>query len=354
MCTWNFFVMELCGLCVTGVVACGGEADRPVDAAPTPDASPPPCAYTEKTDAANDPAAEPTGLTVGSKPLTLCGTINTGHFHTDTNTVDVDAYRVTSDGTSNLVVRFSGSSGSAASAANVDFSVFVFNTDEHPTLLSGGHNNAIVHDHGAFLISLPAGTYDVVVTASNSADLTAPFDYKVQIAPDGPTRCPAVSAPAAYAEAADGTGGNNDVVALDFDFDPAAQLTAASADAPEATGLTIDGLTPIRITGTSANEDAEDDYMDRDTYLIQTGAATSELTLRLDWADPQNNLDYFVFPAGQTQALGAGTHFEGHEEYDVVPVEPDTKYWIWVGSHDGSTGLPATYDLTICGAASTP
>ena len=324
-----------------------------------PDAAPPPCSYTEQADATNDPTLEPdlnpkaesTMLTVGTRPQTLCGKINAGHFNTDTGTVDTDAYRVTTDG-SNLVVRFLGEPGAAAM---VDFSVFIFGTtEEFPTLLFGASASPLVRDHGAFLIALPAGTYDVAVTAHNMADLDASFDYKVQIAPDGPARCAAVTVPAAYAEASDGTGADNDVIAVDFDVDPSFQLTPSTTDAAEATGLTIDGAMPVLITGSSANEDAEDDYMDRDTYLVRTAATTTELTLRLDWTDPQTNLDYRVFPADQTQSIGESQNFEGSEEYNVIAVKPDSAYWIWVGSHDGSTGLPAAYHLTICGSTRIP
>lgn len=347
------------GLCAVGcAVACGGDPQRALDAAPAPDAppdaAPAACSYTEKADASNDPTgdpaghpmAEPTRLVVGSEPRTLCGTIDTGHFNVDTSTVDADAYRVTSSGAADLIVRFAESS-----SAGVDFSVFVFDTAPNPTLLFGGSNNPIVRDHGAFLISLPAGTYDVVVSAHHPGDLATSFDYKVQLAPDGPARCPAVTGPAAYTEAADPAGVGNDVIAVDFDAEPHFQLTASTTDAAEPTGLTIDGPAAIRITGSSANEDAEDDYMDRDTYLIRTSATTNELTLRLRWADSSTDLNYIVFPATETDEVGDSLRFEGNEEYNVVAVKPSSAYWVWIGSHDGSSGLPTTYDLSICGSA---
>ena len=351
---WNW----LAALCVMGAVACGGGSARSPDAMPAPDAPPDAlasgCSYLEKADTSNDPAgdpaghpaAEPTGLDVGTERRTLCGTIQTGHFNADTGTVDADAYRVTVTGTADLVVRFAH-----AATTDVEFSVFVFDAAQNPALLFGGSNNQIIRDHGAFLGSLPAGTYDVVVSAHHAADLAAPFDYQVQLAPDPPTRCPAVTAPAAYIEAADATGTGNDIVAVDFDLDPPFQLTAAD-DAAEPTGLTIDTATAIRITGTSENEDAADDYMDRDTYLVRTAATTSELTLRLRWTDDHTDLNYLVFPADQTDAIGASLRFDGNEEYNVVAVRPSSAYWIWVGGHDGSTGLPATYDLSICGSGS--
>lgn len=350
--TWIRFATVLCA--TGGVAACGGDGGlidaAPALDAPVHDAGPPACGYTEKADVTNVLTAEPTGLTVGAESQTVCGTINTGHFSIATRTVDADTYRVTSNGT-RLVVRFSGA---LAATATAEFSIFVFNTDENPTLLFGGSNNPLVRDHGAFLLALPAGTYDVVVSVHGDADLAAAFDYQVQLAPDGPARCAAVTAPAGYTEAADGAGADNDVIALDFDVDPAFQLTMATTDGAEPTGLTIGGATPIRITGSSANEDAEDDYMDRDTYLVRTAATTKELTLRLAWADAGTNLDVLVFPADQAQQLGGSLGFEAREEYNVIAVQPDSSYWIWVGSHDGSTGLPAAYDLTICGAPHLP
>jgi len=356
---WSVLVAGVAGFgALGGVAACGGDRDRPGDAgfdapaldAAQPDAGPPPCSYTERSDATNDPTAEPTGLTVGSSPQTLCGKINTGHFSDATTTVDSDGYRVTSDG-GNLIVRFFGSPGPAAL---VELSVFVFNTDVNPTLLSGGSNNPIVRDHGAFLIALPAGTYDIVVNVRNPADLAAAFDYKVQLAPDGPGRCAAVTAPAAYTEVADGTGAGNDVIAVSFGVDPPFQLTASTADAAEPTGLTIDGRAPVRITGSSADENAADDYMDRDTYLVRTAAATTELTLRLGWAAATTDLQYIVFPADQTQPIGDSFRRVGNDKVNVIAVNPGSAYWIWIGSHDDSTGLPAAYDLTICGADLAP
>lgn len=364
---WLSSVMKLCA--ISGIAACGGGgSDRPIDAAPAvdgpavdapvPDAGPPPCGYTELADTSNDPtgvtgdpAAELTGLTVGTEPRTLCGTINTGHFNAGTSTVDADAFRVTAQ--ADLVVRFSAAPGVEAA---MDLSVRVFTTDEHPVLLHEERTNVVVRDHGAFPIALSPGTYDVVVSAHNASDLAAPFAYAVQLAPDGPTRCPAVTAPATYTEAADGAGTDNDVVAVDFDFDPNFQPTASATDGPEPTGLTIDGATRVRITGSSADEDAEDNYRDRDTYLVRTAATTTELTLRLDWTAANTGLDYFVFPAGQTDRIGAGLGFvgAGTEDYSVVAVKPDSFYWIWVGSRDASTDLPAAYDLTICGASFTP
>ncbi|MEO7729715.1 MAG: hypothetical protein ABIY55_01995 [Kofleriaceae bacterium] len=314
---------------------------RPPDAAP--DAAPPACDYLEAADGSNAATSEATSLTIGGTPHTVCGTINTGHFDTATKTVDTDRYRVTSDGTLPLIVRYFGATGAA------ELSVLVFDTTLTPTLLFGTRSNPTVDDHGAFTAVLPAGTYDVVVVAHATADLAAPIDYKLGFAPDAPGRCPAITAAASYTEAADGPGTGNDVIAAKFAVDPRFKLTTLTTDAPEPTGLTIDAVTPVRIAGSSANVNAADDYMDRDTYLVQTGPSTSELTLRLNWADQGVDLDYLVFPADQTTSTGESLLSTPGEEYNVVAVKPNTAYWIWIGSHDGSAVLPAAYDLSVCG-----
>lgn len=319
--------------------------DAPPDAAPdAPDAPPPACDYLEAADGSNAATSEATSLTIGGAPHTLCGTINPGHFDAASKTVDTDRYRVTSDGTVPLIIRYFGAPGAA------ELSVLVFDTTITPTLLFGTRSNPTVDDHGAFVAVLPAGSYDVVVVAHAAADLAAPIDYKLGFAPDAPGRCPAITAPASYAEATDGAGTGNDVIAAKFAVDPRFKLTALATDAPEPTGLTIDAATPVRISGSSANVNADDDYMDRDTFLVQTGATTSELTLRLDWSETGVDLDYVVFPADQTASAGESLLATPGEEYNVIAVKPSTAYWIWIGSHDGSAVLPAAYDLSICGA----
>lgn len=316
-----------------------------------PDAAPFPCGYTERVDRDNEAAAEPTGLALGAAPVVICGTIHAGQFDAASSTIDADGYRVTVPSAASLIVRFAVTAGAAAASK---LSVYVFTTDDNPALLFGASTAAAVDDHGAFLIALPAGRYDVVARAEGAGPLAAGFDYKLQIAPDGAARCPAVTAAPGYREAADGAGAGNDVVEVDFDVDPAFQLTASAADAPEPTGLTIEGATAVRIAGSSANQDASDDFLDRDTYLVRTGPGTGELTLRLGWASADASLDYYVFPADGTDQVGSSVRFEGNtatERYNVVPVKPGTAYWIWIAAHDGSQGLPIAYDLSICGGA---
>ena len=325
-----------------GFAACGGDAN------PNDEGSQK-CNYTEATDVTNNTDAEATNLMVGKQSV-LCGTIDNGHYDAVSKIVDEDHFRITTDGLLNLVVRGSGGPGVETAG---DFSVLVFDTADAPTLLYGASNSPTVADHAAFIAALPAGTYDVVVVAKNSADLVAPFDYKVRLTPDEPTRCPILTDKAAYTEAGDGDGTGNDMIASSFASDPPWKLTD-SADAAEATGLTIDAKKAVRISGSSAMVNAADDYMDRDTYLVTTGPKTNELTLRLNWADAGTDLDFALFEADQANETGDSLLTEPMQEYNAIAVKPATAYWVWIGAHDGSTALPEAYDLSVCGTVFTP
>jgi hypothetical protein len=131
--------------------------------------------------------------------------------------------------------------------------------------------------------------------------------------------------------------------------------TATTTDAAEATGVTIDATTPVRVSGSSANIAAgSDQYLDRDTYQVMTDASTNELVVRLDW-QAAVDLDYIVFKDSTATATGASTNASTtSDEYATFAVVPNTSYWIWVGAAKGSVGLPATYDLSICGAQVAP
>jgi hypothetical protein len=39
------------------------------------------------------------------------------------------------------------------------------------------------------------------------------------------------------------------------------------------------------------------------------------------------------------------------DEFATFAVEPGTKYWLWVGAYDGSTGTPIAYSASVCGAS---
>jgi hypothetical protein len=330
------------------LVACGNDNNGNTDGqgSNTPDA-PSPCDYTEASDGANATTAEITNVTVGGGDRTLCGAINPGHFDTSSKKVDEDHFRVTVGAPSALLVRFFGDAGIETLAL---YSVLIFDTSNPSALINGGHLDATLGDHGVFRTSLPAGSYDVVVRGQAAADLSAPINYKVRIVAESP--CAAITTAASYTEANDGASNNsNDVMTVNFSADPAFVATAATTDAAEATGVTIDAMTPVRISGSSASVAAgSDQYLDRDTYQVMTGASTNELAVRLGWQGAVD-LDYVVFQDGTTTATGASTTASTTpDEYATFAVKPSTSYWVWVGAAKGSTATPAAYDLSMCGA----
>ncbi|HEY4238539.1 MAG TPA: hypothetical protein VGM88_01945 [Kofleriaceae bacterium] len=327
-----------------GLAACGSS---------DPEEESPSCDYTETGDTGNSTTAETTGIMmVGSDGndgiRELCGAVNGGHFDTALHTIDVDKYRITTDGMADVIVRIFGLEGTDALGAT-GLEVTIFDTQANPTLLFAGTHDASIADHATFLAHLPAGEYDVVVTAKGSGDIegTGTIPYKIRFTPDDPTRCPAITDPADYTEADDA---NNGVVSVAFGTDPQFQATAGTA---EDTGLTFDH-DKKRISGSSAAGTPVDDYIDRDTYALTTGDKTDELFLRLDWADAGTDLDFLVFEADTMTYVGGGLLPNPIEEYTPVAVKPKTAYWVWVGAHAGSTMLPEPYDLAVCGVRLKP
>ena len=337
------------------LAACGNDhdgtnPDAPGSGSSSPDA-PLPCDYTETSDGANATTAETTNVTVGGGDRTLCGSIDPGHFNTTSKTVDEDRYRVSVGSNGALVVRFGGDAGIETLSL---YSVLIFDTAATPALLNGGHFDATLGDHGVFRTSLPAGNYDVVVRGQAAADSSAPIKYKVRISAE--SACATVTAAASYTEAHDGTSNTgNDVMTVNFAADPSFAPTPATTDAAEPTGLTIDAMTPLRLSGSSASiAPGSDQYLDRDTYQFTTGAATNELAVRLGWQGAVD-LDYLVFKDSTVAATGASTTAStSPDEYATFAVEPNTSYWIWVGAAKGSTALPAAYDVSMCGAQVAP
>ncbi|MEO8840509.1 MAG: hypothetical protein ABI591_01175 [Kofleriaceae bacterium] len=335
------------------LAACGnnnGDNNTDAQGSNSPDA-PLPCDYTETSDGANATTAETTNVTVGGGDRTLCGTIDPGHFNPTSKTVDEDHYRIAVGSNGALLVRFFGDPGIETLSL---YSVLIFDTANPPALINGGHFDSTLGDHGVFRTSLPAGSYDVVVRGQAAADLSAAINYKVRILAESP--CAAVTAAASYTETSDGASNTgNDMMTVNFAADPSFAPTTATTDAAEATGLTIDAMTPVRVSGSSASVAAgSDQYLDRDTYQMMTGASTNELAVRLGWQGTVD-LDYLVFKDGTTTATGASTAASTTpDEYATFAVEPNTSYWVWVGATKDSTGAPAAYDVSVCGAQVAP
>jgi len=319
------------------------------------DAPGPACDYTEAADATNGATPEASNVTIGAQTRTLCGQVDGGHYDTTSKTVDVDRYSVTVGATAELIVQFADTQPGGLT----DFQVEIFDTAADPTLLSAGDYDGSLSDHGAYLAELPAGTFDIVVTATAAADVGAAIPYKVRLVADHPTtRCPDLTGMAAdYAEAHDGAGNTgNDVLLVDTTKNPSFTLTPATTDAAEPTALTIDPAAMVHISGSSAAVAAgTDKYLDRDTYEIATGAATNELSIRLAWPGSTADLDYAVFADGSLtpNVLAMLTATSGGE-FATFAVKPGASYQVWIGAYLGSTGTPIAYDAAVCGATFAP
>jgi hypothetical protein len=335
-------IFTLAGLAPCFLVACGGSSGEEPPASPH-------CDYTEMSDGTNDMTAEDTGLDVGSKTGTLCGKVDIGHFAGDT--IDRDTYHVTVGGTGNLLVEFGGDGVETIP----DFTVRIFDTAAAPTLVATGTFDGSLGTHAAFLAQLPPADYHVVVSASGTADLAAAIPYKVHIVADDPDkRAPAITGAANYTEGHDNADSHgNDMVDVNFASDPS--FTMASGSTPEPTGITIGEGKKTHITGQSAMVTGTDEYLDRDTYEIATDKVANELTIRLTWTPGTADLDFIVFEEGQlTPSVESNITGTDGQELQTFAVKPSTKYWVWVGAFQGSTGLPMMYDLSIYGSAYTP
>jgi hypothetical protein len=303
------------------------------------------CDYTEHDDVDNAATAETTALTVGGAPRTICGAIDRGHLSGDVVDDDVYAIAVAAGG-ADLVVRLDGAGAAYLTEVLVEIQDAAGN----------GHGYGVyVVDHGVMTTHLAAGTYSVVVEARHVAEIETTVPYHVTIAADVPSmHCPKITAAANHVEADDGKDfAANDMIYI---VGGAETLTPSATDAPDDTGLVVTSEMSYRITGSSAKVDVAppdgDDYNDRDTFLISTGADTNELDLRLDWTGATNDLDFFLFPevVGNTTPLdigGGATSTFG--EVQTIAVAPSSRYWLWVGGFDSSKALPTTYDVSICG-----
>ena len=324
------------------VAACGGNGNHPM-----PDAAPPPCDYTEAADGTNNTMAEASGLTIGGLTQNICGQVDGGHYEMGTQIVDVDKFRI-DVGQGVLLVRAFGDSSSLGA-----LDVMIFDTNANPTLKNGVTIDSTLGDHAVFTTSLAEGTYDVWVVARASADISTPVPYKVRFVPDDPTmRCPTVTDPPAYTEAHDNADNlGNDVVSVDFGKSTPYALTTSTTDAPETSGVTLGTDKPARISGSSANVMGTDEYMDRDTFQLTTDAMTNEIALRINWPAGSTDMDAILFAENQMVATGSAVR-SGNDgnELTSFAVKPSTSYWLWVGAVKGSTGLPAAYDVSLCGS----
>lgn len=347
-----------------GVLAlgCGGDDSSAVDAnepladAPPVTDAPSRCDHREADDAGNDATAESTEQAIGDGTLTICGRIDARA--PAGGVVDVDRYGFTTIGSEAVIVRLHAPGGTALAQIT-------------STVTTGGDlagSGVFVGNHLVYLARLDTGAYVVTVEARDDAAPTSALDYELEIAVDDPaTRCVAPTGEAAYTEAADGAGNSdNDMVRVSWSEPTIVQTPdSPTADAPEPSGeeLAITAGMAYQVAGElGVNVEAAthaDDYLDRDTYLIVTGAQSNELTIRVAWEGDDADLDVLLFaePPGPNVPpvfLGAGTTIgTTGPELDTTATLPSTRYWLWIGNFNGSA-QPKPYEATLCGARFEP
>jgi len=338
--------------------ACGGDDSSggpdayPVtDGGPRPDARPIACDHTELDDEANDATAEETGLTTGTRDLTICGQLDARDPVDDVT--DVDAYTFEVGRAGPFLIRVDGNVGT-------QLAVVVSST----SLAAGGDgafrgDGLYIGDHLVYFTSLEAGTFTVDVRGLNTTTPAAAIPYTITVVEDSPdTRCATVTGPAAYTESYDtATNTGNDVATVTWSPAFAVAQTASPSDAPENSGaaLAITAGMSYKAAGATGTPNAGvlDDYLDRDTYVIATGGGTNELAIRLTWAGDTSDLDFLLLavPAGLDAPvpIAFGT-LVGTEPPELITTATlrSTQYWLWVGAYDGPES-EEPYELTICG-----
>jgi hypothetical protein len=294
-------------------------------------------------------------VTYAGAPVTICGTIDTGHFDPSGPSVDVDAYSFTVGAAgADLRVQFTGTS--LDTAGDVLFRVmcpvggFAFGN------VIGGVGVANTSAHAS------PGECSLYVFALGPNALTTPRDYQVKLLPGTPaTWCPKITATADYTESHDGVNNDGNDVISRVTPPSAPYVTPATTDAPEPTGLTINPGDARRLTGSSAAVPpvAQAAWSDPDTYEITTGPTTTELTWRLNWAATNADLDVSLYPEASLATtptfISSGFLSSKREaESDTTVVLPNTKYLMWVGAKQSSAvATPVAYDISLCGATFT-
>jgi hypothetical protein len=338
------------------VAACGGDDGASVDAAfhgdgALYDAAPNACDHTEQDDAGNDAGAEDTGLTAGAA-LKICGQIDVRAPDADGH-VDVDRYRFAVAEGADFVIRVDSARG-----RDVDLITAAVGLDLG-TMTSERSHSLWVGSHLVMLASLEAGDMIVEVIAWDSAAPDQAIPYELKIVPDdASTRCVPGAETPAYVEAADSTDSRgNDMAEVVYAPAFAMTATASTTDGPEpaASRATVTAGMKYKLGGTVADVTSPgDEYRDRDTYLIATGADTDELTVRVTWGGGAD-LDYFLMPVATDNAdpvpLWDSTKVNmAGPEVQIGAVLPSTSYWLWIGGYD-DTGVvwPKPYVIALCG-----
>jgi hypothetical protein len=344
------------------VAACGGSSGGTPDAY-TPgdghaaDAPPDLCDYHEQHDTSNDTTPEATGLSAGAAGIRVCGQIEMRA--PQAGVVDTDQYAIDVPADGHYIVRMKAMGGGDLDQLVVHW-------------ISDVHAGRYVGTHAVFVAPLTAGMQTLEVYAANAAAPAGPVPYEITIAPDDiDARCMTTVGPVTYTEANDGTtNAGNDMVTVKLGVGDAQTPDTPTADAPEPTDIVVAPAMSYALAGTTGLDAAaasyQDDYRDRDTYLIATGAETDEVSIRVDFMDDTTttaddaDLDAALFevpPDATSAPRVVTTSFESAlagPEFTTTSVLPSSNYWLWVGSYRGTLTADKPYTVTICGATFTP
>lgn len=348
--------------------ACGGggggdpDAGAPAqDGAPVADASLGDAAvvdctgdHRESADAMNDPFSANQGaperthlvLTGGGRGFTVCGQIDP--THATQMVVDYDSFVFAVDGDEPVNIRIELTA--AASAGSLGLDLFRVEDGLPVPVATGRFRNGFALVAG---VDLVPGSYWVSAVGWPPAP-RAPIGYGITVA-ENRESCPAADGEPDFVETEAAGERTNDTVALDYP-DPPHQTDAD--DAPEATELVMVPAAPVHLRGTSGDGSSDgDSYLDRDAFEIATGPDVGELEIRVSWPEGDVDLDVYLFAAGDPSddySVGLGTSIGGDDdELFTINVDPDRRYWLWVGAFDstaqgGANDRPIEYDVTLC------
>jgi hypothetical protein len=357
-------ILLFLGAC--GLFACGGDDDGIViaDSGPTVDSGPDAnlgCGdYEEAAEATNNSpnggTAEATGISFAAGDTkVVCGVIDPTQADDATGTVDLDGFDFDVGENAPLRIVLRSPNGADLGGLGV-FLEFV--DPEQGTFLVArgtyldGYALATSRDFGP-------GSWRLEVFAfPGETPPAAPIEYEIEIG-NWIAPCDAATGAADYTEAKDGAKSRrNDVVSAAWAPGLTATLTGATTDAPEPTALTV-GADPLHIVGTSARVTANDDYHDKDTYLVTNGDTANEWDVRLTWPDGDIDMDLLAFIAETTMPrnLADGSTFVNtmDDESFTIHLPAGLPLWIWAGAYnEGATDLPVDYDITICPRTFTP
>ncbi|MBZ0238790.1 MAG: hypothetical protein K8M05_41150 [Deltaproteobacteria bacterium] len=328
------------------VAGCGGDDSQVlVDGATAPDAgsdgAPADC-HPEADDSRNGSTSEPTGAVFAGQRIAVCGNVDVDAPSGDL--VDRDLYQVTVTPSAPVVVRLSAPLG--GSVDRLELIVRDATGPRSVARLRAG--NAVT------ALLLPQGEYTLGVEAHDE-DAVASFPYRIEMYADNPAlRCPPMAGGTIHAEVDESAAGHRANDVIEVRQQPPileAMATSDSDDEPDETGQAVTAGNRFAIAGSSAGvTSAGDEYRDRDTFSLYTGATTNQLDVRVVWSGGIADLDVLVFEAGKPMdPMGTPAAALIGEEVVVTAVAPQSEYWLWVGGSRRSTSLPVDYTVHVCG-----